>query len=235
MSKTIKVILLLSFTLTMRYSFSCELKAGFDVSKPQHYFDEKGKVVGTDVEILKKLLSSTKCKVRFIELPWSRSLAMVESGSIDIAIGAKFTKERNQFAHFSAPYKTMQHALYTRKGFHDEVNSITSFLNNEKNTLGVMIGWGYPPEISKVINSINYKNKLTKLSHLNQLVKMLKLERVEGIIYSPVTMSTHKERALFKQRALYQEKLHFIFSRKTTTKAFVDQFNKDISKVEMIK
>jgi polar amino acid transport system substrate-binding protein len=210
-------------------SFACELTTGYDNAKPFHYLNEDNVVVGTDADILREAMRIAECKISFLELPWIRTLQQVENGSVDIAIGAKATKERALFAHYSAPYKSIEHNLYTAKGKHGEVQSIEAFLDNNDRTLGVVIGWGYPPEIAQAINAISNVHKVSKFE---QLPKMLELGRIDGMIATPKTLTqlyNPKEISnKFAVRARYQEKLHFLFSKKSVNKSFVDTFNKGL-------
>lgn len=226
------VALLLLATVT---THACEFVVGYDEAPPFHYSDTNGKIIGTDADILRESMASTGCSLTFKELPWSRTLAGVENGSVSIAIGAKYTDERAKFALYSTPYKTIQHWLYTQAGQHDEIDSLAAFLGTGERVLGVVLGWGYPPEIAKLINDKKFKERVTFVTSFELLPKMLAMGRVDGIIAIPESLKkvikTEQITTSFVDRAHYQEPLHYLFSRESVKPAVVIAFNEGFFKL----
>lgn len=223
----IVLLTIIGFTLAESYT------AGYDDERPFHYIDSTGTVVGTDADILRKAIEKTGCSVLFKKVPWSRTLMSVEEGTLGIAIGAKFTEERNRFAFYSSSYKGINHWVYTKKERHQGIYSLEQLVKQPRCRIGIVRGWGYPPEIAKLINNPQYKEKFNEVNSFAQLPEMLKEGRLDGIIATPAmlqeTVSYHSE---FDVRAKYSEKLHFIFSRKLVTEEFMKKFNTALKELE---
>lgn len=213
---------------------SCDLVVGYDESTPFHFTSTQGLVIGSDADILKEATLQSGCKLTFVEMPWTRTLLGVERGTVDVAIGAKFTKERAKFAHYSIPYKVIQHWLYTIADRHDEISSLSDlFLGGKK--LGVVRGWGYPPEIAKQINDEKNKQNVVDVNTFEQLPRMLEHGRIEGMIATPETLKEHveglKSTKQFVVRARYQELLHFLFSKKSVPEGVVQSVNNELERL----
>lgn len=200
--------------------------AGYEDEKPFHFKDSTGTIVGTDAEILREALKRTGSSVLFKKVPWTRTLMSVKEGNLAIAIGAKFTEERNRFAFYSKSYKGINHWLYTKNEQHKEITSLEQLVKQQPCRVGIVRGWGYPPEIAKLINDPQYKKRFNTVNSFAQLPEMLREGRLDGIIATPAmlreTITYHSD---FDVRAKYSEKLHFLFSRKLFTKEFIMKFN----------
>lgn len=235
LSKCYLVIIVVCIMSTSGYSISCEFKAGFEEEFPYHFTNDKGVVVGIDADILKEVFLSVGCKVIFLPRPWKRTLNDVQKGNLDIAIGAKYLDERAKFAYYSMRYKSIRHWLFTREGEYKEIDSIDSFLKVAKEPLGVVRGWGYPPEISNVINKSIHSEKVTKVNIFEQLPKMLDNYRLDAIIANPITLGNERKKVRlshkFISKAQYGEKLYFLFSKKTVQPELVVKFNNALLKL----
>lgn len=207
---------------------NCELKAGFDDAVPFHYRSKTERIVGSDADLLRTILNQIGCEIEFVELPWARTLSWTKRGKIDIAIGAAYKDQRAKWAYYSAPYKFIQHKLYTLESKHSEMESVETLLE-KGGKLGVVIGWGYPPGIRIQLEKPKFSRQIIKTATFNQLTKMLDKDRLDGIIANPKmlrnSLKTENYRHKFTARAHYQEKLHFMFSKKSVTPKTVADFN----------
>lgn len=234
-NKIILLFMIVGMLFTGSTVLGDELTAGYDENAPFHFSNQNGKVVGIDADILREALADIGFSLQFEELPWSRILWMVETGELDIAIGAKYTDERSRFAHYSNHYKSIQHWLYTREGEYRHVRSLKDFLEQKNVVLGIMTGWGYPPEIAKLINDKKYETRLFKGVDLEQLLLMIDSGRIEGIIFTPETLEVMKNEIGIEvslvPRARYEERLHFLFSKESVHLDIVARFNSALEKL----
>ena len=209
----------------------CELVAGYDRVEPFH-FPKDGKIVGIDAEILNQGAKKIGCAVTYKELPWARTLSLLERGEIDVAIGASFKESRAKWAYYSVPYKFIDHWLYTRIDKHQQVVSIEGFFENQL-SLGAVIGWGYPVEVSQALAKKSNANNISRVSTFEQLPKMLRRGRVDGIIASPTALEKEigKNINKFASRAQYKEELHFMFSKQSVASDVVARFNNAIYEI----
>ncbi len=220
----------LVFILNCTLSHACDLKVAWTQDIPYHWKNEKGEVVGSEVRLLNSLLDKMDCKATYIEMPWARGLHYIENGKIDMVIGAKFTLERAEFAHYSNPYRVMKHHILVSKTTTEDWPNLESFFDSKK-TLGAVIGWGYPPGIAKVIENPKYINQVQRAPAFNSLPNMLLYEHVDAIIaHLPSLKAITTEEQLRKVHSIfqYEEPLHFLFSKKTTYLPFVHHFNDNL-------
>lgn len=67
--------------------------------------NERGEIVGFDIDIMKAVAAAAGFEVRFINTPWEGIFNSLDQGDRDIVISAvTITEERRQSMDFSAPY-----------------------------------------------------------------------------------------------------------------------------------
>ena len=76
--------------------------------------DNSGKPNGIDIEIADMELKKIGCKPTYLNKPWKRLIRELQDGDIDRLAGMSVTKERQQFALFSSPYRTETLTLFVR-------------------------------------------------------------------------------------------------------------------------
>ncbi len=81
-------------------------RVGTDASSPPFSFqNDKGDIVGFDVEVLTAAASKAGLKLQFINTPWDSLIASLQQGDRDILASAiAVSEEREQTLDFSAPY-----------------------------------------------------------------------------------------------------------------------------------
>ncbi len=85
---------------------SGKLVVGSDIPyEPMEFYDEKGQVVGLDVDIIREIAASMGVEIQFVDYAWDELFKAVENGDIDIAIASiTITPERSERMLFSSPY-----------------------------------------------------------------------------------------------------------------------------------
>ena len=83
-----------------------ELVVGTDaVYAPFEYQDEKGQIVGFDIDVLRATAEAAGLRVRFVNTPWEGMFNTLLQGDRDVLASAiTITDERRQTLAFSAPY-----------------------------------------------------------------------------------------------------------------------------------
>jgi polar amino acid transport system substrate-binding protein len=78
---------------------------GADGWEPVTYTREDGKPAGLGLDILQSYAKNHGITLEIrLDIPWSRSIQMLEKGELDVLAGAYFTAERNQIFFYSAPF-----------------------------------------------------------------------------------------------------------------------------------
>lgn len=227
--------IVLFFVFSLPGLQAADLTAGYDQTPPYHYHDQSGRIIGIDVDFLREVGEKAGVNMVFLERPWIRTLKEVERGELDIAIGAKYTEERARFAHYSVSYKSIDHWVYTRKGEYGRVSSIEDFFASPDSVLGVVRGWGYPPELANVVYDEKNSDSIILVNDVKLLPRMLEAGRVNGIVITPEMLAeigiAENKTYDFSIRAKYEEKLHFLFSKKSVSLHVVKKCNKAIEEL----
>lgn len=96
-----KKILVLTACLSL-LSFGAFAKTFKLVSEayPPYEYQENGKNIGMDVEILDLITKKTGVEIKIEFIPWKRALEMVKDGSADGIFSLAKTPEREEFLHY---------------------------------------------------------------------------------------------------------------------------------------
>lgn len=97
-------------------SSDCRLTMGWDPWPPFHYTGFGGELTGFDIELLQAMAADVGCELEFERDSWAALLAKVRDGGISLVTGATMTEARQAFAHFSAPVREEEFALFVRTG-----------------------------------------------------------------------------------------------------------------------
>lgn len=78
---------------------------GADGWEPISYIDADGRQVGLGIDILRRYAEQNDIHLSLqLEVPWTRSIQMLEKGELDVLAGAYFTEERNAIFRYSTPF-----------------------------------------------------------------------------------------------------------------------------------
>ena len=124
MQRIILPLLLMLFTLT-----GCSLDSanivnrekiviGFDESfAPMGFRNDKGEVVGFDVDLAKEAARRLGVKAEFKPIDWTKKKEEITSGNVDMLWnGCDITPERKEYMIFSKPYMDSRQVLIVKKG-----------------------------------------------------------------------------------------------------------------------
>lgn len=112
---------------------------------PFTYRDNKGEIIGFDVDLLAKFVEPLGVKAQFIDTQWSGVIPALYAGRFEMIPGMSYTKERLERVLFSIPYADASQALLIRSGDKDKVKTIADLSGK---VLGIKLG--SPGETLKV-------------------------------------------------------------------------------------
>lgn len=110
---------------------------------PNSYHDEKGDLVGFDVEVAAVIAEYLGVEVRYYETEWKSIFAALDSGKIDIIVNECGKDEKRELKYdFSQPYSFVQGAILTRAD-DDRIQSLQDLkgkvaANEATSTLGAL-------------------------------------------------------------------------------------------------
>ena len=102
--KMLKKYLILALFIPIQ-SWSFDLAVGWELWYPYQYRNKQQQLAGLDFDIFNAVVKEAGLNVTYTELPWKRHLHYIKTGQIDIAMGSSYTKEREQYAYFTEPYR----------------------------------------------------------------------------------------------------------------------------------
>lgn len=180
---------------------------------PNTYHDEKGDLVGFDVEVAALIAKYLGVEVRYYETEWKSIFAALDAGKIDIIVNeCGWTDDRAAKYDFSTPYAFVQGAILTRAD-DDSIKSLADLkgkvaANEATSTLGALAQDNgatldavneMAQSISEVVNgradcTLNYVTSFTSYLKLNPdaPVKISAYMPAEPTSYVPVVKGNER-------------------------------------------
>jgi ABC-type amino acid transport substrate-binding protein len=80
-----------------------------------NYFMQDGQWTGLDVQLAEAVIKEAGYQPEYHELPWSRALAYMQGGQIDMMMNVTRTPDREEFMHFVGPERVSKRVLVVRR------------------------------------------------------------------------------------------------------------------------
>ena len=217
----------------------CVLRVAWEPYDPFTFVNSDGILTGADIEVIKTVAEEIGCALSFRGMPWNRILLEIEKGAVDVTSSASRTEERDEWAWFSAPYRTPEVALFVRKG--GSRNHRLSSLADIPRVgfrLGLIEGYFLGEDVARLMadpafaaltdSAADYPVNLTKLLH----------GRIDGFLVDDVHVLRAEAQAMgvldaVERHPLQVEgvNLHYMFSRKSVSRDIVDAFDQALAQM----
>ncbi len=195
------------------------------------------------MEIERALARAMGVELVLTDMAWEDHLAALAAGSADIAAGATFSPERNQYAFFSKPYRRETDVLILRKGASARfpLLSIEEMLDNFAKTrfrLGVIAGYTYANEkINQYIAEPGHRDLIVKVGDDVQNLHNLLDGQVDGFIADRIVAATVAWRAqksgLIEEHPLrFSTDIHLMLSRASQSAVMLARLNAAIDEIQ---
>jgi polar amino acid transport system substrate-binding protein len=200
-------------------------------------------LTGFDVEIERAVARVMGVELLLPEISWDSHLAELETGARDIAVGATYSSERDQYAYFSKPYRRETDVLIVLRGTSSKypfetVDQMLDFFQKQHFRLGVVSGFAYADQrvnayIADPANAalvIKEDNDLTNLENLLQ-------ERIDGFLADQISAATvawrqQKSGLIEEHPVRFSTNIHFMLSRVSTTPTTLTRLNNAIDRIK---
>ncbi|KRO09435.1 ABC-type amino acid transport system, permease and periplasmic component [Paucilactobacillus hokkaidonensis] len=162
-----------------------EIVLGTSPDYPPYEFMAKGKVVGMDVEIAKKIAKDMGVKLVIKKMSFDSLLVALQTGKVDMVIsGVNPTAKRAKSVDFSKSYYKAGQYILVNKADKGVYKDMTSFSGK---TLGAQTG-SLPYNIAKK----QAKNaKVKGMEQVSDLVIALKTHKVDGVVLDQPTAEAY--------------------------------------------
>jgi polar amino acid transport system substrate-binding protein len=200
-------------------------------------------LTGFDVEIERAVARVMGVELLLPEISWDSHLAGLAAGTRDIAAGATYSSERDQFVYFSKPYRRETDVLIVLRGASpkypfETIDQMLDFFQKQRFRLGVVSGFAYADQrinayISDPANAdvvIKEDSDLTNLENLLQ-------GRIDGFLadqISAVTIAWRQQKSgLIEEHPVrFSTNIHFMLSRVSTTPSTLAHLNDAIDRIK---
>jgi polar amino acid transport system substrate-binding protein len=113
--------------------------------------NEKGEIVGFDIEVVQAIAKKAGIEVKFVNTPWEGIFNALNQGDRDLLVSAvTITDERKQTMDFSDPYFDAQQLIAVKDN-----SKIAKFADLKKRKVGVQTGTTGDEAVSKLLGKTN--------------------------------------------------------------------------------
>lgn len=232
--------LLLLWCLCCQATAQESLVVGWVNWQPFSYRNEQQQIRGLDVELLNAIFQRANYQAKFSEMPWARVLHELKFGTVQLAMSANITTERQQYARFSHPYREEETAIVIRRQDVERWRGITTLeqlINTPDFHIGVLKGFDYGNTFRQLMARPELQSRLQMRLRLEQLLKMLQGGRIQGFILDPHGLQEwrHKDELQDGLHILLRIELtpvHLMLSKKSTTETQLQQINLAIEQLK---
>ena len=222
-------------TLAEQSRGECELRVGWD-DWPPYIVSKDGQFHGLEYDLLKTTADAAGCDLHMSRVPWVRALHMLSDGSLDLLYGAGYSKERDEFAQYSVPYRQEQFVLVTKAEARNQTGSVSLYdwiqsvvAHGGKRYLGLFRGNSYGEKMQRILEDSADGVELVHLGSNEQMIEMLIRNRLDGFILEDGVAQMLMQTSTYPIRRLIIDEqvadpLHYIFSLKIPSEV-VERFN----------
>lgn len=156
------------------------IRVGMSTFVPWAMKDKKGKLIGFEIDVAKKLAHDMGVKAEFIPTAWSGIIPALLTGKFDVIIGGMgITPQRNLKVNFTIPYDFSGMSMVASKARAKGFSTINDF--NKKNiTIAARMGTTAEQAVRKFIPNA----KLKLFDNESQALQELILGRVYAVVSS---------------------------------------------------
>lgn len=216
-----------------------KLSVGWELWYPYQYHNSKRELVGLDIDSFNAIMTEADLTYTAAEIPWKTHLHFLKTGKMDIAMGASWSQDREEYAYFTKPYRQETVKLFVRQGEVKNVRLNTlSELAGSPYMIGVEAGYYYGKEYQELIKKSDFQANISEVIDLEQNVTFLMKGHLDGFLVDPNTMLSFVEKydmeGQFEQHSLviYSADIFIMLSKKSTNKKLLDKINNAIGTLQ---
>ena len=210
-------------------SYANEFKLVFAEYKPYSWVDDRGEVVGIEIDILKEAIHNRmRVPVSFQVLPWARAQMLVKQGEADAFVAFPSEKRKLYTKASKETVTTWGVSIFsTTKGRNvKELSKISEIAGLKSYTLGSMIGNGWAKQNLAGMN-------VTWVPKMEQLIKLVASGRIEALPDSPIVVKFYMrelglEDEIIELNNLISTTLHLCIGIKSNYLDMLPQFDETL-------
>jgi len=210
---------------------------GWDPWIPYQHINEKGRLVGLDIEMVQTIFKGMGCRLEYKEIPWKQLLPAVKRGQIALASGASKSAERMAYAYFSDAYRTESVVLFIRKGEQKSLKHISDIIDSDL-LIGILNGNYYGQEFENLMKNNQFSAHVQSVKHDEINIKKTLNKRIDGFLSDLYAgISAINKEGVFNRFDIHpvpicSSDIHVMFSKKKCLPHDVSRFNYELKKLE---
>lgn len=153
-----------------------KVKVGADPFPPFQYYDDTGKLIGSDYDLVNRILLDIGLAPEYFLDDWSDIEAKLIRGELDIAFQVQKTPEREAKYFFSEVFRNAVSSIVGRSG--QECPIDVPSIEKERKKIAVISGYKY----GAVIDDVRVENKIFKSSQSEVLLAVKNSEADFGVV-----------------------------------------------------
>lgn len=232
----ILIVIMTSLPTRHSASASCALTVGWEPYVPYQFIGEKGEVTGADIELMRTIAKVIGCHVEFKEMPWARQLSELKNGTLDVAMSASRTPERESYALFSMPYRQSEMAIFVRDGTASQYPlSGLSDISHMDFRLGIIFGYYYGDEFETLKHDPTFASHVDAAADYPTNIRKLLHKRIDGLLVDDLAVMLAAVRVLGVAHEVERHPLHIpgddfhlMFSRRAVDPELVATVNRTL-------
>jgi polar amino acid transport system substrate-binding protein len=212
-----------------------DLSVGWELWYPYQYHNNNRQLVGLDIDSFNAIMAEAKLSFTTAEIPWKTHLDFLKTGKMDLAMGASWSKEREEFAYFSKPYRKETVKLFFKKGNANNINLKTlSDLAGSQYMVGVESGYYYGQTYQELIKIPSFQANINEVIDLEQNVTLLMKGYLDGFLVDPNTMQSFIKKYQmddeFEQHPMeiYSADIFIMLSKQSSDIEILNKINKAV-------
>ncbi|ADM28360.1 extracellular solute-binding protein family 3 [Ignisphaera aggregans DSM 17230] len=164
----------------------CKIRVGTSPDFPPfEYIDDKGNIVGIDIDMMKILSNKIGCDMEIVSIDFNGLIPALINNQIDvIASGMTITEERAKVVAFTKPYWSADQAIVIRKDANINPQSLNDLVNLR---VGVQSGTTAEQMISEFVSSTGKNINMVSYQSYVLAIQDLLAGRLDAVVVdSPV-------------------------------------------------
>ncbi len=222
------------------------LRSGWYQWDPYQYEvvkDEIKHLTGLDVRLLKAVFGKMGIELQINPVGWRQHQQDIKDGTRDIAGGAFRSKEREEYAYYSIPYRFEKDMLYVRKDEQkkfkfNSAEELVKILESGTYKLGVIDGYFYGSTLMKYINDPRYADRIIKVKDDRDNFTNLFEHKIDAFPIDHLVGATlgwrhgWQKQVVEMPNPVFEDSIHVLFSKKTTNPELVERFNQTLLQMQ---
>ena len=200
-------------------------------------------LTGFDVEIERAIARLMGVELLLPEVSWDSHLAGLADGTRDIAAGATYSREREQFAYFSKPYRRETDVLILLRGTSSKYpfntpEQMLELFRTQRFRLGVVTGFAYADRrLNEYIDDPANAGVVIKEESDSANLENLLLGRIDGFLADQISAATvawrkQKSNLIEEHPTRFSTDIRFMLSRVSTSPDTLVRLNKAIDRIK---